>query len=286
MAVFSVCLFLSLALSADAAGVSASSASLRRARGFVKALNLDHHLRVCNAYPSTTGLFITNGKEDLTSDDMPYKSCKDFKTKLSSGDKLNFKIGATSEGTFSIAELPKTDSVLLLVAHRHDPNSTSLMFESHVFADLANAQVAVIDTYKGHSRAVPRIMDEELPPATQGSKTALLSTHHRSEELHYNSVVAVQPGRYEVALAGEDGETTSQKELVALKRESYVVLRTGVEARQEDQSFPEELVVFPESDPNLLVKPTQPPRAHSGAAGRAAVWWAPVAWAALVAACQ
>merc|ERR1719262_876943 len=76
----------------------------------------------------------------------------------------------------------------------------------------------------------------------------------RSEELRYDSVVAVNPGKYEVVLAGQDGETKAKSDLVALNRESYVVLRTGVEA-QRGQSFPQELVVFPQSPADSLEKP-------------------------------
>eukprot|EP00971_Amphidinium_carterae_P057189 1130757-Amphidinium_carterae.1 len=41
------------------------------------------------------------------------------------------------------------------------------------------------------------------------------------------------------------------EDFVALARESYVVLRVGVEAH-EGPSFPEELVVYPETDKSLL----------------------------------
>merc|ERR1719458_1840293 len=96
----------------------------------------------------------------LTSDAaMPYKACKDFVSPLKSGDKLEFKVGDASAGTFSVSDLPNNDAVLLLVIHRHDTLSTAVSFESHVFANLLNAQVAIIDTYKGKARASPRILD-------------------------------------------------------------------------------------------------------------------------------
>jgi len=172
---------------------------------------------------------------------MPYKACKDFVSPLKAGDKLEFKVGDASAGTFSVSDLPNNDAVLLLVIHRHDTLSTAVSFESHVFANLLNAQVAIIDTYKGVAQATPRIMDAE----GQGKKTA------RSEELRYDSVVAVNPGVYEVALAGPDGEFKAKSQLVALNRESYIVMRTGVEA-QQGKSYQQELVVFPHSDPKIL----------------------------------
>merc|ERR1719191_1167988 len=217
-----------------------------RAGGFVKALEFKHRLRVCNAYPYAGALDVYRGKnERLTGDSpMPYKTCKDFVSPLTAGDKLEFKVGDATAGTFSVSDLPNNDAVLLLVIHRHDATSTAVAFESHVFANLLNAQVAIIDTYKGTARASPRIMD--FAQAAKGGR--------RSEELRYDSVVAVNPGKYEVVLAGQDGSEKAKGELVALNHESYVVLRTGVEA-QRGQSFPQELVVFPQSPSDSLEKP-------------------------------
>merc|ERR1719329_722006 len=166
---------------------------------------------------------------------------------LKAGDKLEFKVSGASAGTFSVSDLPNNDAVLLLVIHRHDQLSTAVSFESHVFANLLNAQVAIIDTYKGVSRSTPRIKDKE--DATKHSA--------RSEELRYSSIVAVNPGVYEVELDGADG-IKGKNELVALNRESYIVLRVGVESKN-GKSYPQELVVFPKSDPALL---------HSNAAAR------------------
>mmetsp|Transcript_60393 Transcript_60393/g.136128 ORF Transcript_60393/g.136128 Transcript_60393/m.136128 type:complete len:272 (+) Transcript_60393:68-883(+) len=208
--------------------------------GFVKALAFKHRLRVCNAYPYAASLDVYRGlHEKLTEAAMPYKACQDFATPLKAGDKLQFKVGDANAGIFSVSDLPNNDAVLLLVIHRHDTLSTAVSFESHVFANLLNAQLAIIDTYKGSSQAMPRIMD------AQGGKSS------RSEELRYDSVVAVNPGLYEVVLAGKDGETKAKSSLVALNRESYIVLRTGVES-QRGQSYPQELVVYPRSDASKL----------------------------------
>merc|ERR1719275_389585 len=79
--------------------------------------------------------------------------------------------------------------------------------------------------------------------APEGSKNS------RSEELRFESVVAVNPGVYDVALVGSDGKTKAKNTLVALNRESFIVLRTGVEAKQ-GPSYPQELVVYPKLDPS------------------------------------
>jgi len=240
--------FALLATYAAAAHVKASLRSKSGADGFVKALEFKHRLRVCNAYPYSAPLDVFRAKEKLTDSAMPYKACEDFLAPLKAGDKLEFKVGDASAGTFSVSDLPNNDAVLMLVIHRHDTLSTAVSFESHVFANLLNAQVAVIDTYKGKAVASPRIKDA----AAQGKAKA----ESRSEELRYHSVVAVNPGKYEVELDDQDGKAYGQTELVALNRESYVILRVGVDA-QQGVRYPQELVVYPKSDPALL---------HSGVA--------------------
>jgi len=224
-----------------------------RAQGFITPLEFKHRLRVCNAYPNAAALDVYRGKnEKLTRNAMAYQTCQDFVEPLTSGDKLEFKVGDVSSGTFAVSDLPNNDAVLLLVVHRHDARNTAVSFESHVFANLENAQVAVIDTYTGKAKSVPRIVDAN--PAAKKS---------RSEELRYGSVVAINPGKYEVVLAGQDGESKAQNELVALNRESYVVLRTGVES-PDGLSFPQQVVVFPKSDISAL---------HSGAAGASVLYF-------------
>lgn len=218
-----------------------------RSDGFVRALEFKHRLRVCNAFPLAASLEVFRGQSEKMTGDaaMPYKACRDFVAPLKVGDKLEFKVGDASAGTFAVSDLPNNDAVLLLVVQRHDTLSTAVSFESHVFSNLANAQVVVLDTYKGKAIAHTSIMDDEKKDKKEKSDIS------RSEELRFDSVVAVNPGLYEVALAGDDGEVKAKMPLVALKDESYVVLRVGVEA-QQGASFAQELVVFPQSDATAL----------------------------------
>merc|ERR1719217_1358423 len=111
---------------------------------------------------------VLRGRESLTGDaPMPYKSCRDFKAPLKAGDKLEFKVGEASAGTFAVSDLPQNDAVLLLVVHRHDTLSTAVSFESHVFSNLANSQIVVLDTYKGKAKAHTSIMDAAPPKKEQ-----------------------------------------------------------------------------------------------------------------------
>lgn len=211
----------------------------------VQSLDFKHRLRVCNAYPYSKALDVYRGEEDLTgAAPMAYKSCRDFKEPLKVGDKLDFKVEDTSAGTFSVSDLPNNDATLLLVIHRHDTLSTAVSFDSHVFANLQNSQVAVIDTYKGKISATP-YLKEVVKDKTKAKKAS------RREELRYSSVVGVNEGQYAVELDDADGKAVSSSSFVALDNEVYVVMRTGVES-QQGESFPEELVVFPQSDPAAL----------------------------------
>jgi len=225
--------------------------ALRHVGGsFVRALDFTHRLRVCNAYPSATALDISRGKQEMLTGDvpMPYKACRDFSAPLQSGDKLEFKVGDATAGTFAVADLPNNDAILLLVIHRHDTVSTAVSFESHVFANLANAQVAILDVYKGAAKSLPKLMDLRTDDPKENG-----------EELRFDSVVAVNPGLYAVELEDKDGKTQAHSELVCVNQESYVVLRSGVEAAH-GTSFPQELIVFPQSDAAQL---------HSGAKSEA-----------------
>lgn len=227
-----------------AEAASASSAASRLAgklrasaeslgRGFVEAMHFEHKLRVCNAYPYVSTVSVRHGQEDLSGDEpLSYKSCRDFETRFNLGDRLDFFVGDTGAGTFEITDVPGMDAVLLLIITRHDTVSTAVAFQSHVFANVLNAQLAVIDAYKGHEQSTPRISSKH-------------STE--SEELRFNSVVAVNQGIYKVDLLGDDGYSKTAAEFVALNRESYVLLRVGVEA-QQGPDYKQEFVIFPRSN--------------------------------------
>jgi len=265
-------LFIALCAGAADAGKVGSFMQQRRAaagqvdseRGLVHLLDFKHKLRVCNAYPYSGAMDVYSGEKSelkLTEGNpMPYKSCRDMEAPLKSGDKLNFKVGDATAGSFSVSDLPESDAVLLLVIHRHDTVSTAVSFESHVFGNIANAQVAVIDAYKGSGRSKPKIRDGKA------------SKNKRNEDLQFDSVLAVNQGVYEVVLDNLKGAEISKNKLVALNHQCYVVLRTGVEA-QQGESYPEELVVFPQSDPSELP--------HSGSAHLSANIFVLVAMAAI-----
>jgi hypothetical protein len=233
-----------------AAGASKHLRQKSLGASFISTLEFKLELRVCNAYPYTYPMDVYLGKEKLTETALSYKVCGTFHPTLKVGDKLDFKISDTSAGSFTVQDLPQNDAVLMLVIFRHDTRSTAVSFESHVFANLLNAQVAVLDTYRGNAQATPRIEDAQKHSDKEGHV-------QRSEELRYNSVVALNQGVYDVVLHALDGETVKAKhQLVALNRESYLVVRCGVET-EEGQAFPQDLMVYPQSDPAQLGSATK-----------------------------
>lgn len=227
-------------LTASLLGTSEAHKGLRshlQTEGFVRALAFKYTLRICNAYASEKKLEIGKGKDKLI-DGLPYKECKDLDTNLKSGDKIEFKFDGTEAGTFSIQDLPQNDATLLLMIKRHDAVSSAVAFESHVFANLANSQIAVLDLFKGAEKSTLKIQDKD---------DAKLS---RQEDLRYDSVVAVNPGKYDCVLVGPDGKEKGRAGLVAVPKESYVVFRTGMEADKDSKDwFPkeygEDVVVYP-----------------------------------------
>eukprot|EP00811_Abedinium_folium_P005084 NODE_14681_length_1093_cov_4.761905.p1 GENE.NODE_14681_length_1093_cov_4.761905~~NODE_14681_length_1093_cov_4.761905.p1 ORF type:complete len:231 (+),score=31.20 NODE_14681_length_1093_cov_4.761905:389-1081(+) len=207
----------------------------------MRALRFKRQLRICNSYPSSSDLNITLDKTtNLTMDSpMPYRSCRNFLVPLQAGDQLEFSIAGVVTGTFAVYELPNNDAVLVLVIYRHSILGNAVAFQSHVFANLFNAQVAVINTYRGSQNASIHVKDR-LP-----------STQHRDEALSFNTVAAMNPGLYQVELDDPAGKRMRKSDLVVLNRESYVVLVSGIDPI-EGQSFPQDITIFPNSDVNAL----------------------------------
>jgi hypothetical protein len=234
--------------------VSAAGSQLRSAPvitkaspavSFIRSIDFKQTLRICNAYPEGVAMDAFLGSLQLTKEKMlPYKGCGEYDVDLSPGTKVDFRVGESTVGTFTVSDLPQSDATLLLVIHRRDAKSSAVSFESHVFPDSVQAQVAVVDTYRGKSVSEVLIQD------------ASNVTARRQELLRFSTVVAVAPGDYEVILSG-DGVQRSVTQFAAKMHNAYVVLRVGVDSLR-GPSYPEELVIFPETQQAIA--------AHSGAA--------------------
>jgi len=227
-------LTLVLAQTATSASVVATQKLRQSGDSFVSTLKFKTTVRICNAYPYKKGMEILLGKEKITTSPLEYKLCDEFHPNLKEGDKLDFQVDGTTAGTFSVSALPQNDAILVLIIHRHDPHTTAVSFESHVFSNLKNAQIAVIDTYKGPARSLIKIQDQKQKKPI------------RNEELRFDSVVAVSQGAYHVTLENMTGATQAKHDLVAVNGESYVLIRVGVEG-DVGPKYPQDIVVYPES---------------------------------------
>lgn len=205
---------------------------------------VEHKLVICNAYTSDKSLDIvqvrTNAQITGTLP-LSYKQCREFAMPLEEGDQLDFKAGNLDVGSFYATGLPKTSTSLLLVPHRREPNSAGVRFESHAFADMQNPQIAVVDAYKGQkSGAVKIIENRQTLTDNQGADNA----EPLEESLNFNSVVAINPGRYHVALFGTGHDVAMP--LSASNKAKYVVMRVGNdETKTGGSQYGQELIVFP-----------------------------------------
>mmetsp|Transcript_18383 Transcript_18383/g.58428 ORF Transcript_18383/g.58428 Transcript_18383/m.58428 type:complete len:293 (-) Transcript_18383:198-1076(-) len=210
-----------------------------------------HVLIICNAYASEKALHVTNMQtlQTITGDKpLPYKECRDLKMPLHEGDLLDFKAGGTSVGFFRASGLPKSSSSLLLVPHRKDDTSGSLAFESHVFRELQNPQVAVVDAYRGEAGGRVRLADAREPTVPQSGEIAK-SNHavamdliRHLETLSFSSVMALNPGTYKVVLQGNEGSILSMSDLQVQGGSSkFIVLRMG--SGSKSSKYPQELLV-------------------------------------------
>mmetsp|Transcript_123521 Transcript_123521/g.360709 ORF Transcript_123521/g.360709 Transcript_123521/m.360709 type:complete len:290 (-) Transcript_123521:70-939(-) len=209
----------------------------------------DHNIIICNAYANAKPLDVINvhTQQRLTEDgQLDYKSCKDFKVPLLEGDRLEFKVGNSSVGIFRATGLPQSKASLLLIASRRDNSSLNAVFTSHAFAESGSPQVAVVDTYGGKETGKVKIMDVKVEQGQDASKQP------RVEELHFNSVVALGAGDYQVTLQSDGQQDIAKVALhVTANRANYVVMRTGLQSAQKSaaqSAFPQELVVYGEEE--------------------------------------
>lgn len=206
----------------------------------------EQNLVICNAYASQHPLDIIRVRDRhiLTeSSPLTYKQCQDFTVPLEEGDQLDFKAGNLDVGTFYATGLPKSASSLLLIPHRRSPHAVGVSFESHAFADLKSPQIAVIDAYrsKNDKSGGSVKITESLEAATADKAPTKIE-----EDLKFNSVVAVNPGQYEISLTGE--HKVKKVPLAATGAAKYVVMRLGIEDESgKNSKYPQELVVFPEN---------------------------------------
>lgn len=213
--------------------------------GMIKPFRFNQKILVCNAYPSKSPMLVEKNRAEALADKehaISFKECRYLKGRLQAQDRLDLMLRDIEvKGTFEVGELPSTDAVLLLVLEKR-PGSPMISFQSFAFPSSSegnDAQLAVIDTYRGNSSAPHLKMEDHIT----GKEAQTVSK--RIEQLNFNHVYAVEEGTYDAFVNDKLDEAlakSTKKVLKLAKSQNYVVLRTG-----EQDHFAESLVVFPEN---------------------------------------
>jgi len=234
--------------------VSLKAKSLRYAAppiepNVVLPLSFTQQLLVCNAYPGIFPMTMKHNGHGNQDDqrDIHFKECRRISGRMQSKDKLDFTFENSGiQGSFEIDQLPDTDAMLLLVVGKRDASSPLVAFQSFAFpshSEGTNAQLAVIDAYKGSSSSPHLRMEDHIN--SKERKTI----SKRVEELNFNRIYAIEEGDYDASLTDHqlqegdaEHEKTGAKTMFHLaKNQNYVILRTG------DGQFHQSLVVYPEA---------------------------------------
>eukprot|EP00439_Symbiodinium_sp_Y106_P019114 s97_g2.t1 len=107
------------------------------AGSFLKPVEYEHTLRVCNAYPGTERFQVEMaGVSIMTGAPMGYKECQQLNlTKpLMPGDRLDFRADSLPAATFTVDSLPKYNAVMYVVVHRRGSTADAVSFQSHMFS--------------------------------------------------------------------------------------------------------------------------------------------------------
>ncbi|CAD7959141.1 unnamed protein product [Amoebophrya sp. A120] len=202
----------------------------------VNNLKFSTTLRVCNAYPFAKSTQVFDQSLD-------YKTCGEIQTNLQQGQQIDFFAEEKKVllGSFEVQDTPREDSTLLLVLQPLDAESTGVRFQSHAFANSAEAQVALLDAFVGSKAKKSDLIDIRDSYGVQP----------RDEKLRLNSVVGLNTGYYQVqsTTSGSNKHDGAKKSLHALEGEKISIIRVGVAGNKD---LPEDLIVFPDSNQSIF----------------------------------
>ncbi|CAK0843494.1 unnamed protein product [Prorocentrum cordatum] len=190
---------------------------------------IQHNLTVCNAYAESKPLsvYTVNQKAKLTEEPLRYKACKEIVLELADNERIDFKLGGLSVGTFHVGNLPFAPTSLLLVPYRKGNSTMAATFYSHAFSvSQENSQLAVVDAYDG---------------STPGSLKIAFSKGRAKEsaQLKPGTAVNLAPGAYQVSLDDSGSKSVKTVALSATDGGKHVAMRVG-----GSDGLPQELVVF------------------------------------------
>eukprot|EP00927_Polykrikos_kofoidii_P059579 TRINITY_DN54727_c0_g1_i1.p1 TRINITY_DN54727_c0_g1~~TRINITY_DN54727_c0_g1_i1.p1 ORF type:complete len:317 (-),score=49.63 TRINITY_DN54727_c0_g1_i1:123-998(-) len=214
----------------------------------------DQRLLICNAYRGPDRAIVDRNDHEILApvdNGIAYRECRYMPVHMAPGDRLDFNLkGAGVHGTFEVGQLPASDAVLLLVFEQKKKGSSGMLFKSFAFPQPrgSEAQLAIIDTFKGNSTAAAQLKIEDHISGKKTDKDV-----RRVEQMFFNHVYAVDEGVYDASVLELVGGTPNAANVAAMeaaartiklsKHQNYVILRTGDPSDGEPQS----LVVFPDA---------------------------------------
>jgi len=179
-----------------------------------------HNLTICNAYADRKPLsaYTVNTRVKLTEEPIQYKTCKKIALSMEEGERIDFKLGGLSVGTFRASGLPYVSASLLMIPYHKNNDTMTAAIASHMFsANDDRAQIAVLDAYAG----VFNHRDMKIVQASGRSK--------HSVDLKSGQLLHLTAGSYDVVLADEKGKHLKTVHLDAQAGAQYVILHVGSE---------------------------------------------------------
>jgi len=206
----------------------------------------DLRVRICNAVPSP-GHSLHLSASFVGSDQvLQYRECKEYHVDRNALSTVQFKLGNGAVTKWPGTSFDCADChTVFLIAYRR-VLSVGLAVQEFEVKDPKTpdthpvSQVFFTDAYEGGGRSPSLTLHPSFVTAVRGSVASI--------GLEPSGDVVVKPGRYEATSQGDVKK--AQSTLIVLEGESYVVVRAGMDGRQD--GLPPELVVFPKSDPSLL----------------------------------
>mmetsp|Transcript_100863 Transcript_100863/g.262943 ORF Transcript_100863/g.262943 Transcript_100863/m.262943 type:complete len:267 (+) Transcript_100863:62-862(+) len=194
-----------------------------------------YNLTICNAYADSRPLnaYTLASKAKLTEEPVGYKTCKRLTLELADGERVDFRLGGLSVGTFHATRLPYTAASLLLVPYHRGNGTMSASFASHAFPASVeqSPQIAVVDTYSGSSQNTIGIQVGASKRAAEGAL------------LRAGTAATLAAGRYEVVLRDATGRRGKAAALDAVSGGMYAVIRLG----SDESGLEEDIIVAPMS---------------------------------------
>lgn len=161
-----------------------------------------------------------------------YKKCLHGLVRF--GGKLNtqFQVGNEAVGTLQAKKLPKPGETVVLVAQRGRKNLTAMTFTAHVFRELEDAEVVMVDAYRGQKAYNKVQLRLDL------------------QTLQFGAAAVVKPGKYRINLVSVESNTNMLAKPLDFLAEAggrYILMRIGYDdgrSIKDAGSFPQELVTY------------------------------------------